>query len=426
MSPPSLSRVFVCVVSLAVGAACRTSHSPPPTPPEETPCRASLAGPAATREKFITVARKVPGEYVVVLAEPARGLSAQEVSASVAQLSARHGGTPFQVYASALRGFASRMTEAQARAMAAAPEVALVQENGVLRLEETQTGATWGIDRMDQRDLPLDQHYLYRRSGRGVHVYLLDTGIRPTHREFGGRADAPFDSAEVGGKGIDCHGHGTHVAATVGGRVYGMAKDAQLHAVRVLGCTGGGTTAGVVAGVDWVAAHHQSPAVANMSLGGPVDAVLDEAVRRAVRSGVTFVVAAGNESEDACLHSPARVDEVLSVGATNVGDARASFSNYGQCVDLFAPGEGIVSAWMTDDSATQVLSGTSMASPHVTGAVALYLEANPTASPEAVARALVDNATPDKVSHAGRCSPTRMAFSGFISPVQPTVRQGAE
>jgi subtilisin family serine protease len=225
-----------------------------------------------------------------------------------------------------------------------------------------------------------------------------------------------------GRKGIDCNGHGTHVAATVGGSTYGVAKDVLLHAVRVLSCQGSGSTAGVVAGIDWVTEHHEQPAVANMSLGGGADQALDDAVRKSVASGVTYAVAAGNDNTDACNSSPARTAEAITVGATTSTDARASFSNYGECVDIFAPGQNITSAWLTSNTATQVLSGTSMATPHVTGMAALYLGMHPEASPNEVTKALTDNATPDKVTSAGQCSPNKLGYMGFIAPATASAR----
>jgi subtilisin family serine protease len=357
----------------------------------------------------------VPGEYVVVLKAPRPGEKALAPSLAAQNLSAQYGGSVFLTYEHALRGFASRMTPEQARAMSNDPQVEYVEENGVVRaIGERQADATWGLDRVDQRDLPLDKTYLYNTSGRGVHAYIIDTGIRTTHAEFGGRAQADFDAFTDGQKGNDCNGHGTHVAATVGGQAYGVAKNVQLHAVRVLNCSGSGSIAGVISGVDWVTNNKQLPAVANMSLGGGKSDALDEALRKAIASGVTFVVAAGNENQDACTRSPARTREAITVGATTEADRRASFSNWGTCVDVFAPGDKITSAWITDDNSTRPLSGTSMASPHVAGLVALFLEPNPTAAPAAVTSALVDNATPGKVADAGKCSPNRLMFSGFI------------
>jgi subtilisin family serine protease len=311
--------------------------------------------------------------------------------------------------------------------MAAAPDVEYVQQNGVVKAIESQGGATWGIDRVDQRDLPLNKTYLYEATGQGVHAYIIDTGIRISHREFGGRADHAFDAVGDSMHGEDCHGHGTHVSGTVGGATFGVAKNVQLHAVRVLDCQGSGTTAMVVAGVDWVTKNHQSPAVANMSLGGDKDQAIDDAVRRSIESGVVYTLAAGNESGDACDKSPSRTLEAITVGATTNGDMRASFSNYGDCVDVFAPGKDITSAWHWDDKATRVLSGTSMAAPHVAGVVALYLERHPNDAPAAVAGALYENSTRDKVEDPGQCSPNRMTYSGFVDGralQAPTVQRG--
>jgi subtilisin family serine protease len=379
--------------------------------------------PQAREGKFLTTAQPVLGEYIVVLKAPAPGEPSLKPGLVAENLVSRFGGKVFLTYEHALRGFAIRMTPEQARALSAAPEVEYVEENGRVSISENQPDPTWGIDRIDQHDLPLNQSYLYNASGKGVHAYIIDTGIRISHQEFGGRAEHSFDSFSDGQKGNDCNGHGTHVAATVGGNLYGVAKGVQLHAVRVLNCDGSGSIAGVIAGVDWVANNRVLPAVANMSLGGGKSDALDDAVRRAIGSGVTFVVAAGNENQDACTRSPARTPEAITVGATGNKDQRASFSNWGRCVDVFAPGSEILSAWPTDDASTRVLNGTSMASPHVAGVAALFLERNGSASPSAVTAALVDNSTPGKVGSAGRCSPNRLMFSGFISPtMKPSVQ----
>lgn len=408
-----VSRLLVSVFAVSALLGCPGKNIPLPLPTE--PCSDTPAlSTSAPKAKFLPARQPVAGEYIVVLQAPTQGVVARDVIGTAKSLVERFGGTPFHFYQFALRGFAVRMTEAQARALSEVPEVAYVQQNGRVSIAESEGNATWGIDRVDQRELPLNQTYLYTASGKGVHAYIIDTGIRVSHGEFGGRADHSFDSVNDGRDGDDCNGHGTHVAGTVGGNVYGVAKNVRLHAVRVLDCQGSGTMAGVVAGVDWVTQNRQLPAVANMSLGGGADQALDDALRRSIAAGVTYVVAAGNDSQDACQSSPARTPEAITVGASTDGDARASFSNWGTCVDLFAPGQNITSSWNTDDGATKVLSGTSMATPHVTGVAALFLERNPTTPPDGVASALVQNATKDKVTNAGSCTPNRLMYTGFL------------
>ncbi|HEX8818585.1 MAG TPA: S8 family peptidase [Archangium sp.] len=426
-----VSGMSVCALSLSLLVGCPAKNIPDPAPPPGGCASAEDVGPQVRQEKFLTAARAVRGEYIVVLRAPAPGEKSLAPALVAERLVAKYGGQVFLTYEHALRGFAIRMTPEQARALAAAPEVEYVEENGVMSISESQSEATWGIDRLDQQNLPLNQTYLYNASGKGVHAYIIDTGIRITHREFAGRAEHSFDAFSDGQKGNDCNGHGTHVAATVGGNLYGVAKGVQLHAVRVLNCEGSGSTAGVIAGVDWVANNRVAPAVANMSLGGGKSDALDDAVRRAIAAGVTFVVAAGNENQDACVRSPARTSEAITVGATSNNDQRASYSNWGRCVDVFAPGSEILSAWPTDDASTRVLNGTSMATPHVAGVAALFLERNASASPAAVTSALIDNATPGKVAKAGTCSPNRLMFSGFIGaptlkPVVQTASDKAE
>ncbi|MFJ8658821.1 S8 family peptidase [Streptomyces sp. NPDC093795] len=326
------------------------------------------------------------------------------------------GVTPQHVYRSALKGFSTTMSMARAAELATDPRVAYVEQNATVRIADTQTGATWGLDRVDQRDLPLSTTYTYDTTASNVTAYIIDTGIRTSHGEFGGRATVGTDTVGGGQNGQDCQGHGTHVAGTVGGAKYGVAKGVKLVAVRVLDCAGSGTTAGVIAGVDWVTANAVKPAVANMSLGGGANTSLDSAVKRSIASGVSYAVAAGNGNflglpAKACGYSPARVPEAITVGATDSADKRASFSNYGTCVDLFAPGVSITSAWKDNDTATNTISGTSMAAPHTAGVAALYLAAHPTATPAQVSTALVDNATSGKVQDPKTGSPNKLLHS---------------
>ncbi|MFF3289642.1 S8 family peptidase [Streptomyces sp. NPDC003023] len=329
------------------------------------------------------------------------------------------GVTPKHTYSNVLSGFSAAMPASKAKALAADPRVAYVEQNSTVRLNDTQSNATWGIDRVDQRDLPLSKTYTYDTSASNVNAYIIDTGIRTSHSEFGGRASVGTDTVGGGQNGQDCQGHGTHVAGTVGGKTYGVAKSVNLIAVRVLDCDGSGTTAGVIAGVDWVTAHAQKPAVANMSLGGSASASLDDAVKRSIASGVSYSLAAGNGlpilgiPANACNYSPARVPEAITVGATDSADRRASFSNYGTCLDLFAPGVDITSAWKDNDTATSTISGTSMAAPHTAGVAALYLASNPTATPAQVRDALVNNATPGKVQNPMTGSPNKLLHSLF-------------
>ncbi|MCZ2814761.1 S8 family peptidase [Modestobacter sp. VKM Ac-2984] len=332
-------------------------------------------------------------------------LTPGSVPASVAALAtSRLGGHVEHVYTAALDGFAVTLRPEVAARLATLPGVAAVERDAPVQLEATQSNATWGLDRTDQRDLPLSGSYSWGATGAGVTAYVIDTGIRLAHRDLGGRAVSGYDAVD-GGRADDCNGHGTHVAGTVGGSRYGVAKGVRLVAVRVLDCAGSGTTAGVIAGIDWVTAHHRAgaPAVANMSLGGGASSALDRAVERSIADGVGYAIAAGNGDaagvpQDACAGSPSRVDAALTVGATDRSDAPASFSNYGACVDLFAPGVGITSAWHTANTATNTISGTSMATPHVAGVAALYLEGDPAASPAAVAEAITAAATKDRVA----------------------------
>ncbi|MDR7275267.1 S8 family peptidase [Catenuloplanes atrovinosus] len=375
---------------------------------------ASAAAPAEGTVLEAPGARVVPDSYVVVLDDGTTAVPDQ-----ARDLAKRHGATVRDTFEHALRGFAATMSATQARRLAAAPGVAYVQANVIHTVQATQPSPpSWGLDRIDQRERPLDESYTYATTAENVTAYIIDTGIRTTHGDFGGRAVSGFDAVD-GGTADDCNGHGTHVAGTVGGEAHGVAKGVSLVAVRVLNCEGSGTTAQVVAGIDWVTANAADTAVANMSLGGGADTVLDDAVRRSIASGVTYAIAAGNGllgiiALDACTQSPARVTEALTVSATNSVDRKPGWPNYGTCVDLFAPGINITSAWSTDDTSTSTISGTSMAAPHVAGAAALYLATHPSAAPAEVNAAVLAAATPGVVANPGTGSPNLLLHTGGL------------
>ncbi|MEU7479336.1 S8 family serine peptidase [Lentzea sp. NPDC042327] len=360
----------------------------------------------------------VKDSYVVVLKDFS--------TTSVESLSAKYDAQVKHTYKSALRGFSATMSESQAKRLAADPSVAYVEQDAEVRISDTQTPTpSWGIDRIDQRALPLDNSYTYPNAGSGVTAYIIDTGIRTTHSDFGGRASHGRDTVDNDNDATDCNGHGTHVAGTVGGTRFGVAKDVKLVAVRVLNCAGSGTFAGVIAGIDWVTADVQGnparkPAVANMSLGGGANQTVDDAVKRSIAAGVTYGLAAGNDSgSNACNTSPARTPEAITVGSTERTDVRSSFSNIGTCLDIFAPGTGITSAWLTDDNATNTISGTSMATPHVVGAAAVFLGSSPAATPQQVRDALVENATSDVVTNPGTGSPNKLLHITGTTPGNP-------
>jgi subtilisin family serine protease len=333
--------------------------------------------------------------YIVVLRD-----SVANPAQVAQQQAARFGGTVTHVYLYALKGYSLTLPSAAVSRLAQEPNVSYVEPDGVMTADTTQTGATWGIDRIDQRSLPLSGTFTYFATGSGVKAYIIDTGIRYTHTQFGGRAIKGVDEVTSGGSASDCNGHGTHVSGTVGGSTYGVAKAVTLVSVRVLGCNGSGSTSGVIAGVDWVTGNHLAgqSAVANMSLGGGASSSLDTAVNNSINDGVSYAIAAGNgdifgNPQNACNFSPARVAAAMTISATDRTDTKASWANYGSCVDWFAPGVSITSAWYTSDTATNTISGTSMATPHTTGVAAQYLQGHPGSSPATVRSALYNLTT---------------------------------
>jgi len=405
MRIPSQLRL-VALGTLAVAAACADPVAPPAAPD---------AAPSLARSASAGSGRPIPDQYIVVFDDDVR-----DVPGLARGLADAHGATVRFEYEHALKGFAGRMSAQAAEAIARNPNVAYVEQDQEMTVSATQSPATWGIDRIDQRDLPLSNSYTYDATGAGVTAYIIDTGIRFGHAEFGGRAVSGYDAID-GGSADDCHGHGTHVAGTVGGATYGVAKGVTLVAVRVLDCNGRGPNSGVIAGMDWIVGQHQdgAPAVANMSLGGGADQATDDAVQRMITDGVTTAVAAGNgdilgNPLNACNYSPARAPNAITVGSTTSTDARSSWSNYGPCLDLFAPGSSITSAGITSNTATATKSGTSMATPHVAGVAALYLSANTGASPATVRNAIVAAATPNKVGNPLTGSPNLLLYSGFV------------
>ncbi|MGH7711894.1 MAG: S8 family peptidase, partial [Gemmatimonadaceae bacterium] len=395
-----LKQLAVFAVAGVVLTACSDSVNP------SDPARlAPVAEVSASVQTQI-----VPNEYIVVLRTSQ--VSKAQLPPQAQSIAAAAGAQVTHTYGTALNGFAVRANAAALAAIRANPNVEYVEPVQVYQTTATQSPVTWGLDRIDQRNLPLSNSFTYPTGGGTVHIYIIDTGIRQTHNDFAGRIGTAADF--VGGQtppGNDCNGHGTHVAGTTGGTTYGILKTAILHAVRVLNCAGSGTTAGVIAGINWVAANAVAPAVSNMSLGGGPSTSLDNATTAMVTAGVVSAVAAGNSAANACNYSPARAAGVITVGATTNSDARASFSNFGTCVEIFAPGQSITSDWNLSNSSTNTISGTSMASPHVAGAAALYRSFNASHTTTQVANALINNATTGVVGNPGTGSPNRLLYT---------------
>jgi subtilisin family serine protease len=360
--------------------------------------------------KFRRADNPIPYSYIVVLEDD---LPRADVADVAADLARAHGGETRHVYEYAIKGFSAQMSEEAAAALSHHPLVDFVVENNLGSVTATQTDPPRGLDRIDQRS-GLNNSYTYTNTGRGVNAYILDTGITPTHQEFqlpSPRASAAYDA--LGGNGLDDHGHGTHVAGIIGATTYGVAKEVTLRGVKICDQSGDCTTEDIIEGVDWVTGYRYSPAVVNMSLRIPANDALDAAVQNSINSGVSYVVAAGNEyNTDAGSYSPARVLAALTVSGTDFTDARGSFS-FGSVVDVFAPGVSIPSTWYTSNTAVRTLSGTSMATPHVAGVVAQYLQTNSTAPTYLVAGVIRRNATRGVVTDPGVGSPNRLLYSNF-------------
>ncbi|MGI3002345.1 S8 family peptidase [Shewanella algae] len=371
----------------------------------------------------VNPAKAIKDQYIVVFNTPAvinlndpNGVSAY-ASSMGARLANEHGIEVRQNFGNSLNGVLVKANAAQIQSLLKDPNIKYVEQDQRVSIEPMveaagdQGGATWGLDRIDQRDLPLNSNYHYDYDGSGVTAFVIDTGVRNTHNEFGGRASSGYDFIDNDNDSSDCNGHGTHVAGTIGGSSYGVAKNVNIVGVRVLNCSGSGSNSGVISGINWVKNNAQGPSVANMSLGGGASQALDDAVNAAVAAGISFVVAAGNDNSNACNYSPARAANAVTVGSTTSTDSRSSFSNYGTCLDIYAPGSSITSAWYNSNSATNTISGTSMASPHVAGVAALYLAENPALSPTQLTNLLVSRASSGKVGDAKTGSPNKLLYS---------------
>jgi subtilisin family serine protease len=383
---------LVVAFSALLLAACAEAPTTPSVPLNQGPTLAPL----------LRSSDPVEGSYIVVFKD-----GVDDVSAKAEAKTARKGKKAKHTYVAVLKGFAADLTEDEVAELRADPDVAYIEQDGVASIDVTQSGATWGIDRIDQRNRPLSGTYTYTSTGAGVRAYIIDTGIRPSHSQFSGRASTVYG-------GDDCNGHGTHVAGTIGGSTYGVAKGALLRGVRVLGCSGSGTWSAIIAGMDWVRVNHIKPAVANMSLGGGFSSSVNTAANNLSNAGVFVAVAAGNSNANSCNFSPASAANVTSVMSSTSSDAKSSFSNFGSCAHLYAPGSSITSAWHTSTTATNTISGTSMASPHVAGVAALYKATFGDASSSTIRTWLINTSTANVITGNPSGTPNRLLFKSTL------------
>ncbi len=437
-----LSRRTLVAPLVLFGMVSVAAHAATELEPVQQATQFSSASAVTSKFRAAPAGRAIAGEYIVVLKSDfvqqkaslmasQQGLSfsatsnsaenlnfrAQAVTSMSDEMAGAYGASVAQKYHAAISGFVTKMDRRAMRYMLADSRIDYIEENQMMYANDVQTNAPWGLDRIDQPNLPLNSQYVFDLDGSGVKAFILDTGILASHSNFGGRVASGFTAINDGRGSSDCNGHGTHVAGTVGATTYGVAKNVTLIPVRVLSCSGSGSNAGVIAGVDWVAQNASGASVANMSLGGGNSSALDSAVNNAIDAGVTFVVAAGNSNANACSGSPNRVPRALTVASSTSSDSRSSFSNWGSCVDLFAPGSNIQSTW--SNGGTRTISGTSMASPHVAGVAALYLQANPSASPSQVESAIESAAVSGRISSTNG-SPNLLVQSNFGGTPTPT------
>ena len=386
-------RVVVALSAIFFLAACAESPTTPTAPLKQGPALAPL---------IKAPSGGVEGQYIVVLKD-----EVQSTSEKAQAKAERKGGKLKHAYVAVINGFAAELSDEAVADMRADPDVAYIEQDQTYSVDATQTGATWGIDRIDQRNRPLSGTYTYTTTASNVRVYIIDTGIRASHTQFGGRASTVYGAA-------DCHGHGTHVAGTVGGSTYGVAKGVMLRAVQVLNCQGSGSTSGIIAGMDWVRVNHIKPAVANMSLGGGFSSSLNTAANNLSNAGVFVAVAAGNSNANACNYSPSSAANVTSVMSSTSTDAKSSFSNFGSCAHLYAPGSSITSAWWTSNTATNTISGTSMASPHVAGVAALYKATFGDASSSTIRTWLINNSTANVITGNPSGTANRLLYKSTL------------